>query len=450
MGDFSAEGAWALFPSLFRGEPHTLRPSQRGRSVPDAGPDPPAEEPPVPDVPVPSPQVGLLYDARMRKHRSPHGVHPEDPERITRIFRRLEEGGIAARCVRVPCREAAREELELKHTARHVDAMLLLGGMSEEEALRQSDLYNSVFLCPGSTQSALLSAGSVLEAVRRVGVGDVESAICVVRPPGHHAEHDCAMGFCLFGNVALAAAEARKQGWSARTLIVDWDVHHGNGTQRMFEEDCTVLYFSTHRHDGGAFYPGGMYGHYTSHGTGSGAGYSVNVPWDVRGEKRRGGRPPGDAEFLLAFTEVLLPIAADFQPDLVLVSAGFDSAEGDPLGGCKVTPRGFYELTRLLLGLAGGRLVLALEGGYNLESISASTVACAHAMLGDPAPANPEGCQPLCGDAPSDAPSDAPQPSYAALVDEVRTHFAQFWPALNVPEGRALVHGAQGAAAPAS
>merc|ERR1719375_2930558 len=168
------------------------------------------------------------------------------------------------------------------------------------------------------------------------------------------------MGFCLFANVALAAAESRRRGWSERTLIVDWDVHHGNGTQRMFEDDPTVLFFSIHRYDEGEFFPGGRMGHYTSHGTGAGAGYSVNIPWNVSGSTLRGHPPPGDAELLAAFTRVLLPIAADFQPDLVLVSAGFDAAEGDPLGGCRVSPAGFHELTRRLMRLARGRVVLVL------------------------------------------------------------------------------------------
>ncbi|CAE8636739.1 unnamed protein product [Polarella glacialis] len=358
----------------------------------------------------------------MASHRNPEDPdHPEQPARITRIFERLEQEGLAQRCVRLPCRPATKEELELKHTARYVEATLAVKDLLEAGAIQESRKYNSVFLSPESTQAGFLSAGSVLEATAQVCAGEVGSAVCVVRPPGHHAEADCAMGFCLFGNVALAAAEARRQGWSQRALIVDWDVHHGNGTQNMFEEDSTVLYFSTHRYDGGSFYPGSKLGHFSSHGQGAGAGFSVNVPWDVKGGQRRGCPAPGDAEFLEAFRRVLLPICEEFKPDLVFVSAGFDAAEGDPLGGCSVTPAGYFELTRLLRDLVpgGSRLVLALEGGYNLESISSSMAACMRALLGD--------CGP--GGVPHES-MPSPKSFHSDAVEAARAHLAQFWPSL--------------------
>ncbi|CAK0842080.1 unnamed protein product, partial [Prorocentrum cordatum] len=357
--------------------------------------------------------VGLLFDRRMARHRNlDEDDHPEQPLRILRIWERLVAEGIAARCVRIPCREAERQELELKHTAAHVDSMLAVAGLASAEACRLGRTYNSVYLCRRSTRAALLSAGSVLEATERVCSGDVLAAACVVRPPGHHCERDRPMGFCLFGNVGLAAAEARARGWSQRTLIVDWDVHHGNGTQRMFESDGSVLFFSVHRHDNGYFYPGGIYGHYTSHGTADGEGFSVNVPWDVRGGIRKANRAPGDEGHLGqhpnfdAFARVLLPIAADFRPDLVLVSAGFDAAEGDPLGGCHVTPAGYHRLTSELMGLAGGRVVLALEGGYNLEQTSADVPLSRQTSV------------------------SLAQSFHAATVSEVVRHLAQFWPSL--------------------
>jgi len=368
-------------------------------------------------------RVGVLYDPRMAEHRDVDDPkHPEQPLRIVRIFEWLEAEGLASRCVRIPCREATREELVLKHTEAHVDAMFRIASLDIKDAVREGRNYNSVYLVPESTLAATLSAGSVVEATSQVCTGQVRSAICVVRPPGHHAECGCAMGFCLFGNVAVAAAEAQRQGWSRKTLIVDWDVHHGNGTQRMFESDDKVLYFSVHRYDNGNFYPGGRLGHYSSHGSGAGAGYSVNVPWEVRRGQIRGAPAPGDAEFLDSFERVLLPIAEAFQPDLVLVSAGFDSAEGDPLGGCRVSPAGFYELTRRLMAVAQGRLVLALEGGYNLRSISASMAACAHALLGDPLPGHSSGTLRVFG------PPDA---FHEQTVTDVRRHLSRFWPSLH-------------------
>lgn len=185
----------------------------------------------------------------------------------------------------------------------------------------------------------------------------------------------------------------------------------------MFAEDSTVLYFSMHRYDNSRFFPGGNLGHYTSHGEGAGAGFSVNVPWNVSEGECCGFAAPGDAECLDAWRRVLMPIATEFAPDLVLVSAGFDSALGDPLGGCRLSPGGYYELTRQLMQVAGGRMVIALEGGYNLESISVSMAACMRALLGDINPSQLQG-------------RTEPEPWHAKTVTEVRFHLKQFWTSL--------------------
>lgn len=374
-----------------------------------------------PEVPVPvynGTGVGLLFDRRMARHRHTQDrSHPERPMRIMRIYERLEEEGLAQRCIRIPSRRATRAELILKHSEAHVDTMLNVEKMGKDEAALLGCEYNSVYLCPQSTQAALLSCGSVLEGVERVSRGDVASAVCVVRPPGHHAEQKMAMGFCMFANVAVAVAEARRQGWSERTLIVDWDVHHGNGTQHLFEDDGTVLFFSAHRYDNGKFFPSGPGGHYTSHGTGKGEGCSINVPWDVKGCKKAGQFAPGDAEYLEAFARVLLPIAADFQPDLVVVSAGFDSAYGDPLGECRLTPAGYHTLTQQLRGICGGKVVIALEGGYCLDAISSSMAGCVKALLGDDPP-------------PALEPPRTCVPFHSKTIEQVRQHFARWWPSL--------------------
>mmetsp|Transcript_77967 Transcript_77967/g.215571 ORF Transcript_77967/g.215571 Transcript_77967/m.215571 type:complete len:505 (-) Transcript_77967:254-1768(-) len=378
--------------------------------------------------------VGLFYDRRMEKHRNLENPdHPEQPARVRRIVECLERKGLAQRCKRIPCREATREELELKHTREHVDAMLAIRNLTDEEAIRAGQAYDSVFLCPESVEAALLSAGSVLEATARVCRGEVQSAVCVVRPPGHHAESDCAKGFCIFGNVALAAADARRRAWSARTLVVDFDVHHGNGTQKMFEDDDTVLFCSLHRFDGGTFYPGGEFGNYTSYGVGPGVGYSVNVPWDVEGASKRGDSAPGDIEALNAFDRVFLPIAAEFNPDLVLVSAGFDAAPGDPLGGCQITPEGFYGIIQKLSGLAGGRLVMVLEGGYNLFDNGESMAACVMALLGDQPPASSGGpsgfFMPAATDL-GDSGMNLPSVFHSSTVEATRKHLSEVWPSL--------------------
>ena len=273
------------------------------------------------------------------------------------------------------------------HTNEHIEAMLELPQLPAEELCLLESTFNSVYLHPLSTQCALLAAGSVIEATDWVVKGKVRNAVAVVRPPGHHAEAECPMGFCIFGNVALAAHAARYQMGCKRVLIVDWDVHHGNGTQRMFESDPSVLYFSAHRFDQGNFYPGGAYGDYTSVGTGEGEGFSVNVPWSCG--------MMGDEEYVRAFKQVFMPIAHEFNPDLVLISAGFDAARGDPLGGCDITAAGYGEMTQMLMELAGGRIVLALEGGYNLDSISHAFAACTSALLGQTLPRRAPGvCRP--------------------------------------------------------
>lgn len=227
----------------------------------------------------------------------------------------------------------------------------------------------------------------MVEMTRRVLEGKLANGVAVVRPPGHHATCGCSMGFCVFNNVAVAARAAIREQWGGarRALILDWDVHHGNGTQTIFETDSSVLYVSIHRYDDGEFFPGGTSGHFANAGWGTGRGYTVNIPWDCPG-----GRDgvPGDADYLLAFERIVEPICKEFRPDFVLVSAGFDAAVGDLLGGCQVTPGGFYEMTRRLQGLptAKGRVIVALEGGYNLKSTARSITACTSALLGDACP----------------------------------------------------------------
>ena len=201
--------------------------------------------------------------------------------------------------------------------------------------------------------------------------GKVRNAFCAVRPPGHHALKDRAMGFCLFNNVAIAASYIQKKHKLGKVLIVDWDVHHGNGTQAAFYDDPSVFYFSAHQ---SPFYPGT--GSAEERGAGKGVGFTLNVPLPAG---------CGDAEYKKAFLEKLKPAAAAFQPDFVLVSAGFDAAKDDLLGRMKVTPEGYAELTRIVKGIAEqhcqGRLVSVLEGGYNLEGLAASVEAHVRVLM---------------------------------------------------------------------
>jgi histone deacetylase 6 len=313
--------------------------------------------------------TALLYDERFLRHRAPYD-HPEHPGRLSAIWKRIEEGGLAARCSRVPARDATPAEIEAVHTGEHRRRI-------EETANHDLlQLDPDTYTCRESALGARLAAGGLVDLVERVLEGEAINGLALLRPPGHHAEADRAMGFCLFNNVAIAARAAQERG-ARRILIVDWDLHHGNGTQNTFWDDREVLYFSTHQYP---FYPGT--GAAEEVGTGAARGRTINVPWPAG---------CGDTEYLAAFDRVLLPIAREFFPDLVLVSAGFDAAQGDPLGSMRVTPAGYAQMTARLRELAGGRLVLALEGGYNLTAISRSADACLRILLGEDPPSAPAG-----------------------------------------------------------
>jgi acetoin utilization deacetylase AcuC-like enzyme len=338
--------------------------------------------------------TGIVYDPRFLEHRAPY-AHPEHPGRLAAIWSRFERDGLAARSERVAAREASDAELTAIHTPALVRAVDATAGVDFHAF--DPDTYTS----PGSAAAARLAAGGLVDLAAGVLEGRLSNGFALVRPPGHHAERDRAMGFCLFNNVAVAARAAQARGLCERVLIVDWDVHHGNGTQHSFWDDPSVLYFSTHQFP---FYPGT--GAASEAGGGAGRGFTVNVPWPAG---------MGDAEHLAAFDRLLMPIAERFAPELVLVSAGFDAAEGDLLGGMRITPAGYAAMTERLARLAGGRVVLALEGGYNLEAISRSAASCLGVLMGDGAPAADFG---------------EPSPAGARKIDEAMEVHRGYWKGL--------------------
>ena len=306
-------------------------------------------------------KTGLIYDERFLLHRAPY-FHPEHPGRIQAIWEHLGSRGLIAPCDRVPAREATDDELRTVHSRELLDTVDATAG--REFTQLDPDTYAGA----ETARAARLAAGGLVDLTLAVWNGTLDRGLALLRPPGHHAEASQAMGFCLFNNVAVAAQAARAAG-ANRILIVDWDVHHGNGTQNTFWDEADVLYFSIHQYP---FYPGT--GSLHEVGSAKAAGANVNVPW-----------PGGmrDADYLEAFDRILLPIADEFDPELILVSCGFDAARGDLLGEMQVTPEGYAAMTQRLTRFAKGKVVLALEGGYELGVIARSAAACLGVLLGE-------------------------------------------------------------------
>ena len=306
-------------------------------------------------------QTGLLFDDVYLRHLA--GVeHPERPERLTSIREGLERAGLLAGIFRIAPRRVTDAELMLVHTRSYVDLVRReLSNLTGPKDLSTGDTVIS----PGSLETAQFAAGGVLNAVDAVMTKRVRNAFCAVRPPGHHATPSRGMGFCIYNQVAIAARYAQKTHGAKRVLIVDWDYHHGNGTQDIFYEDESVMIFDTHHY--GA-YPGT--GSATETGAGKAKGTKFNVPMAPGA---------GDAAFLEAFRARLVPEARKFKPDLILISAGFDGMRNDVLGQFDITPQGFADMTRVVVDLANelcqGRVVSVLEGGYRLDGLAESVVA---------------------------------------------------------------------------
>lgn len=321
----------------------------------------------------------LAYDDAMRAHKNKFMYgHPEDPDRITCIYDKHVEWGLTDRCLRIQCRLATEAELQLVHSATYVNLMESTALKNPLQLKEIQNTYNSVYMCAESYYCAKMSCGYVLNVVDKVLSGEAQNGVAIVRPPGHHAECTKAMGFCFFNNIAIAAKFAKSKYNVKRILILDWDVHHGNGTQNAFYEDPSVLLISLHRYEHGFFYPTSNDGNYDKVGRGKGEGYNINIPWN--------NGYMGDAEYMAAFQQIVMPIAYEFSPELVLVSAGFDAAMGDPLGMYQLTPEGYGHMTHMLSTLANGKVVLALEGGYHLEAISYCMCTCTSVLLGDACP----------------------------------------------------------------
>jgi len=307
-------------------------------------------------------KTGFVSHGSCLEHDTGHG-HPERIERLANLRAVLGSEGILEELDRRDARRARVEELEAVHDPRHVAAVR--DACARVSAGGVSSLDGDTRVSAGSWDAALRASGGILDAVERVLTGEWRDAFVAVRPPGHHAERDRAMGFCLFNNVAVAARALVEVHGLERVAILDWDVHHGNGTQHLFEEDASVFYASLHQWP---LYPGtGAAG---ERGHGAGEGTTKNVPLPAGS---------GDGAWLEALEREVLPALEDFAPQFVLVSAGFDAHERDPLAGCLVTEAGYHAMTQRLAALAdscaAGRLVSILEGGYDLDALASSAAA---------------------------------------------------------------------------
>ncbi|GAB6905928.1 Histone deacetylase family protein [Desulfosarcina cetonica] len=310
-------------------------------------------------------RTGIVKDPRYAEHCMGPG-EPECPERLDVLYPLLDEPELADAVTIITPRPAKNAELETVHAARYIRRLEATAGGTP------TYLDEDTRTAPGSHDAALLAAGGLCRAIKAVHTGQVDNAFAWVRPPGHHAERAASGGFCLYNNIAIGTRFAQNRLKLARILVVDFDLHHGNGTQHCFEDDPSVLFFSTHR----AFtYP--HTGRVKEIGKGPGRGFTINTPL-LSGA--------GDGDFLALFERLLRPVAMAFKPDLVLVSAGFDIHTQDPLGGMRVTPDGFAAMTRILMEVADaccqGRLVLALEGGYDLDALRASVREVLREMTG--------------------------------------------------------------------
>ena len=314
--------------------------------------------------------TGFLFDELYRRHLVGDAGHPERPERLTAVLGGLEKAGVLNALTRIPARPATDDELALAHDRSYVE--LVKRELANVEGVKQLSTGDTD-VTRESLAAARAAAGGVLNAADTVASGRMKNAFCAVRPPGHHATQNRGMGFCIFNNVAIAARYLQKVHGIRRVLIVDFDYHHGNGTQDIFYDDDSVFYFSTHHY--GA-YPGT--GSAAETGRGKGLGTTLNVPL-----------PPGasDAQILAAFEQQLVPAARRFKPDFILVSAGFDGMRNDLLGQFDITPQGYAAITRVIVRLADelcqGRIVSVLEGGYRLDGLAESVAAHVKALRGE-------------------------------------------------------------------
>ena len=301
-------------------------------------------------------KVGFIYDDIFLKHETPKW-HPESKERLIAIIDTLKSSEIWDKLIHIKPRKAEFNEIEAVHTHEYIERI---------KKAQPGYLDPDTYLSENSLDAALYAAGAVMEAIDKCKKGEVERAFCAVRPPGHHAEAEKAMGFCIFNNVAVGARYAQKRGYK-KIFIIDFDVHHGNGTQHIFEEDDTVFYFSTHEYP---HYPGT--GSESEKGKGKGKEFTYNMPMK---------HGSGDKEYFSVYNDVLPHLVKKFEPDMILVSAGYDIRVEDPLSGIRVSDEGIRSIVNSILSCSEVPVIFTLEGGYDLQALGKSVLLTIKEML---------------------------------------------------------------------
>lgn len=302
--------------------------------------------------------IYFLYDELFLKHETGE-FHPENPERLRAIYTRLKSSGIFKNVIELKPERINYESLKRVHDPLYIDKV-------EDECRNGYSLLSTgdTNICSSSNDVALYAAGGVLKTIDMIFNSEINRGFCSVRPPGHHASADIGMGFCIYNNIALAAEHAKALYNIKKVMIIDWDVHHGNGTQDIFYGDNSVLFVSTHQYP---LYPGT--GASDERGEGSGKGFTINVPMK---------KGTGNNDIISVFKEIIIPAAKEFKPELTLISAGFDSRKDDPLGGFLIDDDGFRELTRMIIEISeysgSGKILSILEGGYNYDGLSSAVL----------------------------------------------------------------------------
>eukprot|EP01125_Pyxidicula_operculata_P007588 TRINITY_DN2576_c1_g2_i2.p1 TRINITY_DN2576_c1_g2~~TRINITY_DN2576_c1_g2_i2.p1 ORF type:complete len:521 (+),score=59.15 TRINITY_DN2576_c1_g2_i2:113-1564(+) len=361
--------------------------------------------------------TGFFYSEHHQLHKHPtHEKHYESPNRINEAFERLiwdDNMVLSTKCRSIKPRLASKSELLLVHHLDYVDQVI---DASRNLPVRERIMKESkdVFYNEYTYDIARLTVASVIDMTMKVDSGELRNGLCLVRPPGHHALPSQAGGFCIFNNVSIAACSLLSKHPKKRILILDWDVHHGNGIQEIFYESSQVLYISVHRyeHQPGYFYADE--GKVEFVGKGDGEGFNVNIPLYYAEDFY------GDDDYYCIFEELVMPISREFNPDIVLVASGFDAGIGDPMGEFKLSPKAFGQLTHKISQLAGGKLVLSVEGGYNVDTVSGAVHSCLSVLTG----LNKDLKDPTKG---------AAKPETRKSIDMVKETHSKYWKCLSTP-----------------